>query len=406
MSTEVEVNPENQWRTLSEDPRGWARTPRPNAELKKYFIASVDSHITPPRNLFRDRIDERFRDRLPRMEKREDGMYILTDGQKPFRLVDTTATGEDLYRAKAGSMTEDLEADMAIRLADMDKDGIDCEVVYPNGPAITAYHTPDMEFAMAQFRIYNDWALDLNKRYGDRCLIVPCVATGDVQAAAKEIERIAAQGSSIVSLPTQPIPGGEGSDLHYNHRQFEPLWDVLSETGVKMAFHVATGGDPRKARGPGGAIMNRVISHEALGAPIAAFCASGILDRHQSLKFACVEAGIGWIPAMLDLMDETYLKHHMWVSPKLKHGLPSDYFRAHAIASFQEDRAGLLLVEEFGLQDNIMWSNDYPHHEGTWPHSAAAIERGFAHLSEETRAKILGLNAAKFFGFKIPSHLA
>ncbi len=49
-----------------------------------------------------------------------------------------------------------------------------------------------------------------------------------------------------------------------------------------------------------------------------------------------------------------------------------------------------------------MWANDYPHHEGTWPHSAQAIERTMGHLSEPARAKILGLNAARFFGFRVP----
>jgi predicted TIM-barrel fold metal-dependent hydrolase len=44
-----------------------------------------------------------------------------------------------------------------------------------------------------------------------------------------------------------------------------------------------------------------------------------------------------------------------------------------------------------------MWANDYPHHEGSWPHSAASIERQMIDLSDESRAKILGLNAARVF---------
>jgi predicted TIM-barrel fold metal-dependent hydrolase len=50
-----------------------------------------------------------------------------------------------------------------------------------------------------------------------------------------------------------------------------------------------------------------------------------------------------------------------------------------------------------------MWANDYPHHEGTWPHSAAAIERTMGDLSDEQRAKILGRNAARFFGIEQPA---
>jgi predicted TIM-barrel fold metal-dependent hydrolase len=57
------------------------------------------------------------------------------------------------------------------------------------------------------------------------------------------------------------------------------------------------------------------------------------------------------------------------------------------------------LGESTGLIDNFMWGNDYPHHEGTWPHSAEAIERTMGRLSDTSRAKVLGLNAARLFGF-------
>ena len=91
----------------------------------------------------------------------------------------------------------------------------------------------------------------------------------------------------------------------------------------------------------------------------------------------------------------------MWVRPKLKY-LPSEYFKMNGFASFQEDKAGLDLAREHGLIDNFMWANDFPHHEGTWPHSAQAIERTMGALNDEERAKVLGGNAARVFKFPIP----
>ena len=61
------------------------------------------------------------------------------------------------------------------------------------------------------------------------------------------------------------------------------------------------------------------------------------------------------------------------------------------------------LVDRWGLENNFMWANDYPHHEGSWPHSAAAIERTMGHLNDKQRARILGLNAADLFGFDVPA---
>ena len=78
----------------------------------------------------------------------------------------------------------------------------------------------------------------------------------------------------------------------------------------------------------------------------------------------------------------------MHAFPKLN-ALPSEYSRHHVAASYMENVAGLAMAREFDLVDNFLWSNDYPHHEGTWPHSAEAIERTMGMLTDAERAKIL-----------------
>lgn len=398
------VNPENQWRTETPGPSGWPRSPRPDAE-KKYFLASMDSHITPPMDLISRGLKPEHRELLPRFEVRDDGSkWMIVPGAKPFALVDTQLVGEDSYRQKAGVISaEDPDAGMAVRIADMDRDGIDFELVFPNGPAIMPYASTDYEYALSVFRIYNDWAAEINNVWGSRVNIVPCITSYNVDAAIQELRRIVKLGHTCVHLPTHPVPTLEGRKFAYNHRMFDPLWAEIEDLGLPILFHVATGGHPARVRGPGGAIMNRQGSHELMADVITFFCASGVLDKHPKLRFNCVEGGGGWVPALLDLMDETYVKHHMWVRPKLKHGLPSEYFREHGMISFQEDRSAMLLVEPYELTNNFTWSNDYPHHEGTWPHSAAAIERQFGMVCHETRAKILGLNGARFLNLEVPA---
>jgi len=135
--------------------------------------------------------------------------------------------------------------------------------------------------------------------------------------------------------------------------------------------------------------------------PLVNICASGVAERHPSLRFGSVEAGIGWVPWALVAMDEAYRKHHMWVKPKLEM-LPSEYFHRQGFATFQEDKPGLDLAREHGLVDNFLWANDFPHHEGTWPYSAQAVERTMGELDDGERAKILGLNLARIFRLPIP----
>jgi predicted TIM-barrel fold metal-dependent hydrolase len=129
-------------------------------------------------------------------------------------------------------------------------------------------------------------------------------------------------------------------------------------------------------------------------------CASGVLDRFPGIKFAAIESGIGWVAWALEAMDEAYHKHHMWAFPKMKK-LPSEHFHDNGYASFQEDKVGLDLAVKYNLVDNFLWANDYPHHEGSWPHSAQAVERQMKDLNDDQRAKILGLNAAKLWKFDI-----
>jgi hypothetical protein len=114
-----------------------------------------------------------------------------------------------------------------------------------------------------------------------------------------------------------------------------------------------------------------------------------------------VESGIGWVPWVLDSMDYASRAHHMWVRPVIPE-LPSSYYRRNCFSTFVDDPAGLALMERYDLVDNFLWSNDYPHHEGSFPYSAQSIERQLQPFSEPVRAKLLGLNAARIFGLSVP----
>lgn len=48
-----------------------------------------------------------------------------------------------------------------------------------------------------------------------------------------------------------------------------------------------------------------------------------------------------------------------------------------------------------------MWGSDYPHLEGTWPNTMKALTETFHDFAEEDIRAILGLNAAKVYGFDV-----
>lgn len=408
----IETNPENLWRLETPGAAGWARTARPGESAKpKYFMVSCDTHLQPPPKLFHERVNRKFHHLLPRMETRDGVRYMVHgEGGQADRLVDSDFQGEDLVRSRAGAAFRgDSASDfgefssLERRVADQILDGVDAEVIFPNGPALLMFAGRNVEFIAEQCRAWNDWTIEYCRPHRDRCAPAAAIPAIDVDAAVAEVERVAKLGFRCVTLPNSPFWGPEDPSIpNYNHKDYDRLWACIQDHDLPATFHAATGKDPRAVRGQGGAVINYVI-HGCLpvAEPAVILCASGVIERFPKLRFAVVEGNAGWVPWMLDMMDEAYRKHHFWTRPKLKE-LPSTYFHTNGAATLTEDRSALLTVEPYALEDNLLWANDYPHHEGTWPHSGPAIERAFGHLREDTRAKILGLNAARIFGFDVP----
>ncbi len=386
----------NVWRLDTENEAdGWERSPYPDAE-KKYFMVSADGHVQEPKDLWKTRIPEEYWHRLPGVTVDGQGdQFQKTEGFRPLRIRNIKMEGEDAFRNGSGKTPEERISALAL-------DGVDAEILFPN-LGLTVWATPDAKFSQMMCRAWNDWAWETFGDYNDQLAPMAAIATGDIEGAIVEIERCAKSGFRGLSLPCKPVWGPPNhEDLNYNLPEFDPLWACIQDVDLPMTFHVSTGRDPRTSRGNGGAVINYAVHSLApTMEPIANLCASGVLDRYPRLSFGSIEAGIGWVAWTLQALDEAYKKHHMFVRPKLKM-LPSEYFRQNGFASFQEDKVGLDLAREHNLVDNFLWANDYPHHEGTWPHSPQAIERTMAMLNEQERTKILGLNSARIFGFPIP----
>jgi predicted TIM-barrel fold metal-dependent hydrolase len=61
------------------------------------------------------------------------------------------------------------------------------------------------------------------------------------------------------------------------------------------------------------------------------------------------------------------------------------------------DRAPLLTRDITGIEP-LLWASDYPHPEGTYPHSQATVERIFAGLSDAELRAVTHDNAARLYG--------
>src|SRR6185436_15225234 len=115
MSSQREASPEvycmdidanNAWRTETPGAAGWTRTARPD-DPRKYLMISADCHANEPATLWAERMDAKYRDRLPRVEQRGEGaVFQVTDGFRPMRLQNVVYEGEDDERNKSGRTPE------------------------------------------------------------------------------------------------------------------------------------------------------------------------------------------------------------------------------------------------------------------------------------------------------------
>lgn len=376
-----------------------------------YFVVSADCHVNEPPDVFSSRVEERFRDRIPKMQVDEKGRkWLIMEGARPSwireaprdaqvtleevkRSIKDSGARPELDRTK-GALFQQHGGTGPDRYNDMDFDGIDAEIIFPN-KGLAAFYSPDPALNVAMCSAWNDWAYETFSG-SLRSFPAALVATTDIDAAVREVKKAADRHFHAVMVP--PLIAKKG----YNLPEFDPFWSVLNDTGLALCFHAGTGKDPRGATGAGGAVINYVVhAMNTVVQPIVEVCSSGIFDRYPRLRCGCVEAGVGWIPYTLQAMDMGYETFAFWATPKLKNR-PSDYFRNNCFATFEIDPIGIELQKHIGT-DNMLWGNDYPHIEGCWPNSDQVVEAWGAKVSGPDKAKYLGLNAARVFNIPVPA---
>ena len=122
------------------------------------------------------------------------------------------------------------------------------------------------------------------------------------------------------------------------------------------------------------------------------FMRSGILVKNPELKLLYAESQIGWIPHVLQRIDQIWHDNQAWGQTKHIPELPSTYFHRNIFSCFINDPHGLRSLDEIGLK-NVMIETDYPHSDSTWPNTLAVMEEITKGLSEDEIYQIARGNA-------------
>jgi predicted TIM-barrel fold metal-dependent hydrolase len=380
----------------------------------KHRFISADDHIDLrwlPKDLWTERLPERLRERGPRVVENDNGSYWTWEGKtfSPHGYYTAAQGSGAMWAIERGGVMREGElrpTTAALRLIDMDRDGADVSVMY--GP------TDPMPIADAELRrrcneAYNDWLSEFCAAQPERLIGVPQLSLDDPQAARDELERLAKRGglrhvNILASRATPPV---------YDDA-WEPFWALAEEVNIPIGFHLAvlvkkTRLDERD-RGAANLVV-MVASRYAqeptgmqLLEPMTGLIFTGVLDRHPGLRIVMAEAGLAWVPGMIQGLDIWYQRTRDGRRltgagpidlPKL---LPSEYFHRQIWISFVDDPLGVKMVGSVLDADKVMFGSDYPHPASTWPNSQTVIAQQMLGLPDAVRQNILGGNARRLFG--------
>jgi predicted TIM-barrel fold metal-dependent hydrolase len=240
--------------------------------------------------------------------------------------------------------------------------------------------------------VYNDW---IHERLGDDCARVRYAAlilAWSAETAIAETHRVAHwPGVAALMLPLVGTPS-------WNASEWEPLWGAIAETGLPVVMHQGTGHSMIFYRGWGSPTANLFATQSMAPRTAALLSCSGVLERYPDLHVVLVEVNAGWMAWTMSTLDEYFVAHH--ASSRKPHlpELPSHYLRRQVHATFQADPVAVASRALSGV-DCLMWGNDYPHAEGTFPNSGAVLAELLAGVDQRDASQITGGNALRVFGF-------
>src|SRR5690606_12283986 len=342
----------------------------------------------------------------------EDGKYIVTKigdqealkVRRNFHQHKTGKVAEDIVEEDR-SCTDDKEnfisdcavdttrrgaRDLQLRAEDMDRDGVDAELVFPS-LGLLLPRIPDRDGQRESCKIYNDWALAYCAPLKERLIpaaMIPCVDLGDALA---ESQRCIDKGFAALCL-------WEGMD-NYNDPAWDPIFKLAGDNDVPLVFHTGVGNvGIRAAKGPGSGMFNYTRQMNDAVDIITLLVSGGVLDRNPKAHILFAEHSAGWLWGLAERMDEIYEGHAPAIYPKLSR-MPSQIIRDQVHCALQNDVGSVATRRGVGV-DALLFATDYPHSEGTFPFSQKVVDKMMAVNADASMADfvaILGGNAAKLF---------
>jgi uncharacterized protein len=360
-------------------------------------VISADSHVTEPPNTYVDHIEPRYKEDAPHLTRHAQlgDVFVVPGMTTPVPMGLVAAAGKPAEEIRiAGAKFEELHRggwDPDARIGDQDRDGVAAEIIYPTVGMVICNHK-DPDYKHACFEAYNRWIAAYCSAHPGRLLGVGQTAMRSPDDGIRDLESIASLGLRGVMMPGNP--GVED----YDSRAYDGFYEAAIDIGLPLSFHILTSRESNFGTPVRGPKMNGFLSiirgcQDIMGMMVL----GGVFERHPRLRIVCVEADAGWVPHYMYRMDHAYKRHRNWLPAGQELSkLPSEYFRENIYTTFQDDWVAFRTADLVNWR-RLMWANDFPHSDSTWPWSQEMLAEHATTLSEEQRRAILFENVADLY---------
>jgi len=292
------------------------------------------------------------------------------------------------------------EWDASVRTKEIDEDMSAGEVIFPQmapfGAGLMQYRREiSPEYNLEGCRAYNRWLAYLCKSNPERMAGVALINVDDIDATVEMIREAREMGLWGGVL----LPSSTGGHPFYHHPRYEPIWAVCAELDMPLQSHAGWSPDYGDVECATAMFISEVDMWGQR--PFTALMWSGVFERYPNIKYVLTEVGSGWVGEKLRVLEfkaQDPIFKHFTRDLSLS---PTEYFQRNCfLGSSFLARHEAHFCKELGV-DKFMWGSDYPHLEGTWPNTRKALTETFHDFAEEDIRAILGLNAAKVYGFDV-----
>ena len=279
-------------------------------------------------------------------------------------------------------------------LADADKEGNDDMVFFPSAAlGLPGYDILALRGRDGARLTTRGWRTGRCGRGQGRFHGVGLVPIEDVGTSIAIMREAKALGLKAIMVPAVL------KTRNLDHPDLEPFYSAATDLDMPLGIHGAPG---IHLPNLGSHRFDNYLQVHCVSFPFDMMVAStalvlgGVLERHPQLRVALLESGVGWVPYFMERMEE-HLEKRGRLTPECKHE-PKEYIaRGQLYVSCEPEEVSVPLAVETLGDHFIMYASDYPHWDSDFPTSTRPL-RERRDISDAVRAKIMGGNAARFYG--------